>query len=113
MKLQGKRAVVTGSSQGLGLAIARQLLADGASGLICARSAADLAAAHADLNAAYPGRVFAAPCDIAQEAAVEALATSATSLLGGVDILVCNAGVYGPKAPSTPSIGGPGYTLCR
>ncbi len=97
MKLQGKRAVVTGSSQGLGLAIARQLLANGATVIICARNSADLSAAHAELEAAYPGRVFAAPCDIAQEAAVESLAASATSLLGGVDILVCNAGVYGPK----------------
>ncbi len=97
MKLQGKRAVVTGSSQGLGLAIARQLLADGATVLICARNATDLSAAHAELDAAYPGRSFAVPCDIAKEAAVEALAASATEFLGGVDILVCNAGVYGPK----------------
>ena len=97
MKLQGKRAVVTGSSQGLGLAIARQLLADGASVLICARNPADLSAAHAELEAAYPGRAFAVPCDIAKETAVEALAASATALLTGVDILVCNAGVYGPK----------------
>ena len=97
MKLQGKRAVVTGASQGLGLAIAHQLLADGAKVLICARNQTDLSAAHAKLDAAYPGRAFAVPCDIAQEAAVEALAANATALLGGVDILVCNAGVYGPK----------------
>ena len=97
MKLQGKRAVVTGASQGLGLAIAHQLLADGAKVLICARNQTDLSAAHAKLDAAYPGRAFAVPCDIAQEAAVEALAAHATALLGGVDILVCNAGVYGPK----------------
>ena len=97
MKLQGKRAVVTGASQGLGLAIAHQLLADGAKVLICARNQTDLSAAHAKLDAAYPGRAFAVPCDIAQETAVEALAANATALLGGVDILVCNAGVYGPK----------------
>ena len=97
MKLQGKRAVVTGSSQGLGLAIARQLLADGASVLICARNPMDLSTAQAELDAAYPGRAFAVRCDIAKETEVEALAASATELLGGVDILVCNAGVYGPK----------------
>ncbi len=97
MKLQGKRAVVTGSSHGLGLAIARQLLADGAQVLMCARNAADLSSAHAELEAAYPGRAFAVPCDIAQEAAVETLAACATELLGSVDILICNAGIYGPK----------------
>lgn len=97
MKLVGKRAVVTGASQGLGLAIARVLLAEGASVLICARNAAELEAARLELDTAHPGKVFAERCDVGQEAELDEFAAAAARLLGGVDILVCNAGVYGPK----------------
>ena len=97
MKLLGKRAVVTGGSQGLGLAIARVFLAEGASVLICARNAAELERARQELDAAHPGKVFAERCDVGLEADLDAFAAAAARLLGGVDILVCNAGVYGPK----------------
>ncbi len=97
MKLQGKRAVVTGASQGLGLAIARVLLAEGAQVLICARNASELETARQELEQAHPGQVFAQTCDVGSETAIDAFAAAAASLLGGVDILVCNAGVYGPK----------------
>lgn len=97
MKLLGKRAVVTGASQGLGLAIARVFLAEGASVLICARNAAELERARQELDAAHPGKVFAERCDVGLEADLDAFAAAAARLLGGVDILVCNAGVYGPK----------------
>lgn len=97
MKLLGKRAVVTGASQGLGLAIARVFLAEGASVLICARNPAELEAAREDLSREHPGRVFAERCDVAREEDVDEFAATAERLLGGVDILVCNAGVYGPK----------------
>jgi NAD(P)-dependent dehydrogenase (short-subunit alcohol dehydrogenase family) len=97
LKLQGKRAVVTGASQGLGLAIARVLLAEGAQVLICARNASELETARQELEQAHPGQVFAQTCDVGSETAIDAFAAAAASLLGGVDILVCNAGVYGPK----------------
>lgn len=97
MKLAGKRAVVTGASQGLGLAIARVFLEEGASVLICARGEAELETARLELDAAYPGKVFAERCDVGREEELDALAAAAARVLGGVDILVCNAGVYGPK----------------
>ncbi len=97
MKLIGKRAVVTGASQGLGLAITRVFLAEGASVLICARNGAELEAARQELDAEHPGKVFAERCDVGREADLDAFAASAARLMGGVDILVCNAGVYGPK----------------
>lgn len=97
MKLSGKRAVVTGASQGLGLAIARVFLSEGARVLICARSGKELDAAHVELEGEFPGRVFAERCDISRRDDLDSFAAAAEQLLGGVDILVCNAGVYGPK----------------
>lgn len=97
MKLAGRKAVVTGASQGLGLAIARVFLEEGASVLMCARNAGELESARAELDAAYPGKVFAERCDVGVEAELDAFAATAARVLGGVDVLVCNAGVYGPK----------------
>jgi len=97
LKLLGKRAVITGASQGLGLAIARVFLAEGARVLICARNAAELENARRELEAAHPGNVFAERCDVGLESDLDGFAAAAARVLGGVDILVCNAGVYGPK----------------
>jgi NAD(P)-dependent dehydrogenase (short-subunit alcohol dehydrogenase family) len=97
LKLEGKRAVVTGASHGLGRAIAGAFLREGASILICARGAGDLEQTRAALEADAPGRVHAKVCNVANEGEVDALARHAESLLGSVDILVANAGVYGPK----------------
>jgi 3-oxoacyl-[acyl-carrier protein] reductase len=96
MKLAGVRVVVTGSSQGLGLAIAEAFLREGASVLICARHEPALTGALASLKEKAAGRVYAARCDIAIEKDVEALAREADIQLGGADVLVANAGVQGP-----------------
>lgn len=97
MKLVDKRAVITGASQGLGRRIAEAFLLEGASVLICARSSEELERARNSLDQTAPGRVHAMVCDIAVEADVDGLAREAEMRLGGVDILVANAGVYGPK----------------
>ena len=97
MKLTDKRAVITGASQGLGRTIAETFLREGASVLICARSAEELERARHSLDQTAPGRVHAMVCNIAVEAEVDELAREAETRLGGVDILVANAGVYGPK----------------
>lgn len=97
MKLEGKRAVLTGASHGLGRVIAEAFLREGGSVLICARRAPDLEATRKALEMSAPGRVHARVCDIAVEAEVDALASYAESVFGGVDILIANAGVYGPK----------------
>jgi 3-oxoacyl-[acyl-carrier protein] reductase len=98
-KLQGRKILVTGASQGLGLAVAERCLAEGADVAICARSAAPLDAAAATLRAkaAAGQRVWAGAADVSNPAAVDKLVADATAALGGLDGLVNNAGVYGPK----------------
>ena len=97
MRLDGKRAVVTGASRGLGRAVAEAFLREGASVLICGRNADDLATAQRLLDESAPGRVFECKCDVALRADVDALVSEAEKRLGGLDILVANAGIYGPK----------------
>jgi len=99
MKLAGRKILVTGASQGFGLAVAERCLAEGADVAVCARSKATIEQAAATLRAkAAPGRrVFAAACDVSDAKAVDALVAETTRELGGLDGLVNNAGVYGPK----------------
>lgn len=89
--LAGRRAVVTGGSKGLGLAIAAELLAEGAAVAICSRHADELEAAAAKLRAGG-GAVTALPCDVTSPDQVEQFLGAAGQALGGVDILVNNAG---------------------
>lgn len=97
MRLKGKKAVVTGASQGLGLRIAEQFASLGADVLICGRNSDSLAAARETLERAAGGRVRSMRADVSQPEDVRALAAYAAGQFGGVDVLVCNAGVYGPK----------------
>jgi NAD(P)-dependent dehydrogenase (short-subunit alcohol dehydrogenase family) len=98
--LEGKVAVVTGASRGLGLAIAQAYAKAGAAVVLAARSQASVEGAAADLNAAGL-RAAGFACDVTDLASVEALAAFAVSHFGGLDIWVNNAGiadVYGPTA---------------
>ncbi|HEY1016226.1 MAG TPA: SDR family oxidoreductase [Herpetosiphonaceae bacterium] len=92
------RIVVTGSTKGLGLALAREFLAAGDDLLVTSRSPEHVAAAVAALRREFPGRTIEGqPCDVADPAAVERLAAAAAERLGGVDIWVNNAGVTSAK----------------
>jgi NADP-dependent 3-hydroxy acid dehydrogenase YdfG len=86
--LDGKVALVTGASRGIGTAVARSLAAQGASLALASRSGDDLRIAGA----------VARPCDVRRTEDLEALAAEAAERFGGIDILVANAGVgaYGP-----------------
>ncbi|MDH4064839.1 MAG: SDR family oxidoreductase [Acidobacteriota bacterium] len=97
-RLAGRSAVITGASQGLGLAIARAYVQAGASVMLCARDAAALDRAREDVAAmARPGqRVAAIRADVSVVEDVAVLFSSALEVLGGLQILVNNAGVYGP-----------------
>jgi 3-oxoacyl-[acyl-carrier protein] reductase len=92
--LEGRNAIVTGGSKGLGQAIAAELLAEGAHVAVCARNAVELDATAAELRkSAGPGSVvFAQPCDVTDLDQVAAFLDAAASALGGIDILVNNAG---------------------
>jgi NAD(P)-dependent dehydrogenase (short-subunit alcohol dehydrogenase family) len=88
-----KTAIVTGSTKGIGRAIAEGLLDAGARVAISARNAQEVAAAAKDLEPAHPGRVLARPCDVRREDQVAVLFAETERAFGGVDILVNNAGV--------------------
>jgi 3-oxoacyl-[acyl-carrier protein] reductase len=101
VKLSGRRALITGASEGFGLAVARAFLAEGADVALCARNGQRLAESQNELQRSAPGRrVVAEQADVSQPAEVERLVHRAVAELGDLDILVCNAGVYGPKGPS-------------
>src|SRR6516165_2257883 len=99
MKLADKFAVITGASQGLGLAIAHRFVQEGATVLLCARTASDLKTAAGQVRAkAAPGvRILTEAADVSSTEEVDRLAEIAHRQLGKVDILVSNAGVIGPK----------------
>lgn len=97
MRLSGKNAVITGASQGFGFAIAQAFIREGANVLICARDAEELEGARRRLSECPNGKVLAMPADVSVDADLERLRTAAADQLGGVSVLVANAGVYGPK----------------
>jgi NADP-dependent 3-hydroxy acid dehydrogenase YdfG len=86
--LEGKVALITGASRGIGAAVARSLGAEGVRLALASRSGDDLG-----LDGALARR-----CDVRRSGDLEALATEAVERFGGIDILVANAGVgaYGP-----------------
>jgi NADP-dependent 3-hydroxy acid dehydrogenase YdfG len=86
--LEGKVALVTGASRGIGAAVARSLAAEGVRLALASRSGDDLGLDDA----------LARPCDVRRPDDLEALAAEAARRFGGIDILVANAGVgaYGP-----------------
>jgi NAD(P)-dependent dehydrogenase (short-subunit alcohol dehydrogenase family) len=99
MKLRGRTAIVTGGSRGLGKEIAAHLLRDGASVMLSGRDADVLAASRDELNAARPDasqRILADAGDVSKAADVQRLVNRTVDELGKLDVLVCNAGVYGP-----------------
>ena len=94
--LAGRSAIVTGGSRGIGLATAIALRSAGAGVLICGRSADSLEAAAARIatvTASAPGRVVTVAADVRDPEQAQGLVESAVKQLGGVDILINNAGV--------------------
>lgn len=93
--LEGKTAVITGSSRGLGFAIAQAFAKEGAKVVLAARSEATLMQAVEQLTA-QGFDAIGVVCDTSNLHNVESLASKAVSTFGRLDIWVNNAGVSGP-----------------
>lgn len=92
-RLDGKVAVVTGASSGIGKRVALAYAQAGAKVALVARGAAKLEEAARELEAATQARVLAVPCDVTRPDAVADMVDTVCSTWGGVDIAVCNAGI--------------------
>ena len=90
--LNGKTALVTAASKGMGKACALGLAAEGARVAMCARTERDLHAAADEIRARTGAEVVAVPADVTREDQVKALVARARDAFGSVDILVANAG---------------------
>ena len=99
LDLQGKRAVVTGGSRGIGKAIARQLAFEGCDVAITARTIADLESTAAALSEETGRTVVPVVCDTGDDDSVRGMSRRAIDALGGVDILVNNAAKPGGQGP--------------
>ncbi|WP_375784189.1 SDR family NAD(P)-dependent oxidoreductase [Bradyrhizobium sp. Pha-3] len=97
--LQGKRALVTGGSRGIGAAIARRLAAEGADVAITYERSADRAEAVGAEIRKQGGRALALQADSADASAVRGAVDAAAKAFGGLDILVNNAGIFRGGGP--------------
>lgn len=103
--LSGRRAVVTGASRGIGLAVARALTAEGADLALVARHREPLEQAATDLAARSGRTVLPIAADTGDDAAVRAMVERVVAELGGVDILV--------NAAATPASAAPAVSLAE
>ena len=103
--LTGKVALITGSSKGIGRAIALRMAEQGAKVVISSRRREACEAVVREIDAAHgPGRAVAIPASISVKEELQALVAESERSLGPVDILVCNAAsnpYYGPLAEIT------------
>ena len=100
--LKGKRAVVMAASRGLGFACARALAAEGCDLVICSRDEERITKAAETIRRDTGVRVHAVASDVSGEGEARRLVEAAVSHLGGLDIVVHNAG--GPPAGDTASM---------
>jgi glucose 1-dehydrogenase len=92
--LRGKRVLITGAYQGIGHAVAKRFLQEGASVFMTDKAPASaLQGAEQQLNAEFPGKIAAAHLDVADEQEIIAVVKGAAQAMGGIDVLVNNAGV--------------------
>ncbi len=93
-----RTAIVTGGARGIGRAIVARLAADGIQVIIADRDEAAASQTAESIAGAGAGSVTALGVDVSERASVEAMVQAAVNRLGGIDILVCNAGVM-DRAP--------------
>src|SRR5258706_759031 len=102
--LRGQVAVVTGGSRGIGLAIARALVAEGVQVVGRGKRAANLSAAKPTIEAAGPGAVETLRADVRRYDEVQRAVDADEARFGGLDILINNAGIgiFGKVSTMTP-----------
>jgi 3-oxoacyl-[acyl-carrier protein] reductase len=106
--LRGKRAIVCASSKGLGLAVAKELSAEGCELVICARNQEDLARAAAEISL-HSGRGYTPHtlvADLSDPSSLQEFAEKAIKLLGGVDVLINNVGGPPPSSAEATTLDG-------
>src|SRR5690606_7870189 len=96
--LRGKVAIVTGAGKGIGRACALAFAQAGADVALAARTQSDLDAVAGEITA-LGQRAITVVCDVNQEAALDELVQRTVAELGGINILVNNAGGSGPNQP--------------
>lgn len=89
MRLSGKRVIITGGTTGIGAAVAERFLEEGARVAVWGRNPAHVAS----IRESLPGLSHAAAVDVADAAAVDAGFAQSLESLGGLDVLICNAGI--------------------
>ena len=94
-ELEGKVALVTGASRGLGRYLATRLGTAGCNLVICSRDQREMDAARAEIEAQTTTKVVAVRADITSEQDVSKMVDRAVSAFSTVDLLVCNAGLVG------------------
>ena len=98
MKLQGKVAMISGGSKGLGADLARRFVEEGARVSLCARRPEGAAGLAAELREAG-GHCLVVGCDVTSEAEVAAWVEATVAEFGRVDVLVNNASILGSRGP--------------
>ncbi len=93
MQLKDRIVLITGGTLGIGLAVAKEFLANGAKVVVCGRKQASIDAAVKEVSEAYPqGDFTALQCDVTKMDELEKMVAAIDSLHGGLDILINNAG---------------------
>ena len=99
MKMQNETAIITGSTSGIGKALAKIFLEEGAKVAICSRKQDKVHQTLTELKEKHGDNVIGMVCDVSDPIAVQKLVDKTIEILGGVRILVANAGFnlsYGP-----------------
>ncbi len=98
LQIEGRKALVTGASKGIGKATARQLALEGCDVAICARTEATLKETAAELSAETGRKIFPMVCDIMDPESIKRFVDSSAEALGGMHIVVNNAARPGGRA---------------
>jgi 3-oxoacyl-[acyl-carrier protein] reductase len=96
--LKGRRAIVTGAAQGIGLSVARRLLESGAAVSLWDRDAELLDQTYGEISG--QGELHRACVELTDAEAVAQAVDETAAALGGIDIMINNAGIAGPTVPS-------------